>query len=442
MNIQTVIKTGFRYALTYAVLLAVFVTTLTLVCALPNERIQKNILDSVPQMRQEGLRYQAFGHELSTLDGFTDQLIAEMQFVVDPANPFKAAIVSYREDFDYLDIIERVAAGGEKVTDNYARYWHGYAVWLRPLLMLFNYGQTRIVMNVAFYALLAAVFALLYIRTKVWWSGVPPALALLSVYLFTIPMSWQFFSVFAVALAVCIYILLKLKNAEFVPKLPHVLFISGALTTFIDLTSAPLVACGFPLIISLLVIYRHKYISSVREYAALGAKMVFAWGLGYVILWVSKWVLADAVFRLGTISGALERTRAWTYGEAQLYPEIIWWKAPVFVFEYTFRSFALPAFLFLLALVAFVIWRAVKHKDHMLWVFLGAGLMPVVWFMVAYSHTYVHYFMVFRALSVSIMAIISAFCCALWRYYQTKKKNAKILRGKQKKGKNKKSRKR
>ena len=53
---------------------------------------------------------------------------------------------------------------GEKIEDSfeYARYWHGYLVLLRPLLALFNYSAIRIILLVITLLSMAILAILLY----------------------------------------------------------------------------------------------------------------------------------------------------------------------------------------------------------------------------------------------------------------------------------------
>ena len=64
--------------------------------------------------------------------------------------------------------IERDWAAGAQRTDapalvpfSYARYWHGYLIWLRPLLLVTDITGVRVVQYLVLAALFAAVAVLL-----------------------------------------------------------------------------------------------------------------------------------------------------------------------------------------------------------------------------------------------------------------------------------------
>lgn len=58
----------------------------------------------------------------------------------------------------------------------YERYWHGYVIFLRPLLVLFNVQQIRLLCQAVFFTLLAAVVVRLATRIRM--GGVFSALSL------------------------------------------------------------------------------------------------------------------------------------------------------------------------------------------------------------------------------------------------------------------------
>ena len=77
--------------------------------------------------------------------------------------------------------IERNWAAGAQRTDapalvpfSYARYWHGYLIWLRPLLLVTDITGVRVVQYLVLAALFAAVEVLLRrrcgLRAAVWFA--------------------------------------------------------------------------------------------------------------------------------------------------------------------------------------------------------------------------------------------------------------------------------
>ena len=419
MDIRVLSKTALKYLAAYVALLAAFVGAMTLVSALPNERIQRNIINSVIDMDEEDIRNVMFGVPQSTLDGFTDRVMAEVQFKIDPSSPFESAIVIHRDsvhDFASLHNILR-AMDGHPFEGNYARYWHGYTVWLRPMLVFMTYTQTRIPMNIIFYGLVTAVLALLYWRTRKWQALLPPIFALMAAFFLVIPMSWQYFSVYLIALGMSVFILARFKSEAFVGKLPLVMFVTGALTSFMDLLTVPLVTMAFPLFIALMVIYCHKYADfyKLRGVAFLVLRMCVAWGVGYVALWASKWVMADVFFSLGIIGEFLTKSTELTYADPTLTTVgRIVLRLPMSAFTHTFGQLSWPVFIASLAAIAFVVWQAVKRKDVGLWAMLAVGLVPAVWYWVIFIHSWVHMYMVFRNVSIFIMAVSCAALCAFW----------------------------
>ena len=145
---------------------------------------------------------------------------------------------------------------GDDIDDSYeyARYWHGYLVLLRPLLALFNYEGIRIVLLILT-ILTAGTLVVLLCKKINLLSGIIFAIGLLSVNIFIVSRSINEILVFLVAFISSIFLLLR-KD-----KIKHIglfFFVVGSVTNYIDLLTAPLVTLGLTAITYFLLLQKDE----------------------------------------------------------------------------------------------------------------------------------------------------------------------------------------
>lgn len=96
---------------------------------------------------------------------------------------------------------------------SYARYWHGYLIWLRPLLCFMPYAGVRVVQYLVLLALFVWVTVLLHrrcgVRAAVWF-----VVSQLLVTFFWAPHQIQYFTCFAVAYGGCAWVLARPRRSD------------------------------------------------------------------------------------------------------------------------------------------------------------------------------------------------------------------------------------
>ena len=143
--------------------LAVFGVTMVLLfvlllgaCALPGGPVRTHLTDSAATIVEEGLYPSYFGFKLFQMDNYTDTLMLMEAASADESDPLTAMMTNTAYNVDNFETLgqdlatylEARAAGktGEQAglePFSYARYWHGYLIWLRPLLCLMPYSGVR-----------------------------------------------------------------------------------------------------------------------------------------------------------------------------------------------------------------------------------------------------------------------------------------------------------
>ena len=127
---------------------------------------------------------------------------------------------------------------------SYARYWHGYLVFLRPLLFFMDYRGIRALIN------LGVVFTLLLItgtliRQKRYCLILPFLCTALFLRPLAIAFSIQFSSVYYVMIFSLFLILVCRNQMEQDGRYLYLFLINGMITAYLDLLTYPAAALEF-----------------------------------------------------------------------------------------------------------------------------------------------------------------------------------------------------
>lgn len=193
--------------------------------------------------------------------------------------------------------------------NNYARYWHGYLIILRPLLAIMSYVQIRYLYMVIHMAALVGIALKIekrFGRTIVYgW-----VVSMMAVNFVSLPFSLQYSWVFFIMYGAIYYIdrcyekgMSRDRNHDFL----GVFLVIGMLTSFMDLLTAPLVTLGIPMIYLLLLRMRLEQETGCKRNIALTIKASAVWAIGYIGCWAVKWVLASPILKQNVLSNAVSQ---------------------------------------------------------------------------------------------------------------------------------------
>lgn len=227
-----------------------FYLCLVIVYCIPSSAMQGNVYESYEILAHEGLYYSSYadGH---TYDNHTVARMLNLALNTGK-NPFVAAIRNERNSGSnpISELNEVLSKQGEKTS--YCRYWHGYLVFLKPLLCFLNVYQIRLLCEAVIIILLMGVG--ISLKDRMGKNGVYISLALAFSWgifsgvnaAITLPM----FSCFAVSLVGCIYVLrcLELRRKH----ISKAFFLIGSVTVYLDFLDNPILTLGIPLCILIL----------------------------------------------------------------------------------------------------------------------------------------------------------------------------------------------
>lgn len=381
--------------------------------ALPGGPVRAHLADSARTIQEEGLYPSYFGFKLFQMDNYTDTLMLMEAASADESDPLTAMMTNTVYNVDNFETLgedltaylDARAAGktGEAAglePFSYARYWHGYLIWLRPLFCLMPYTGVRVVQYLVLAGLFAAVLVLLRRRAglaaAVWF-----VVSQLLVTVFWVPHQIQYFTCFAVAYAGCVWVLARPRRSDL---LCLGLVVLGAVTAFCDLLVTPILTLGLPLVCWLLEPQQRLRAGGSQCALVVGGSL--SWGVGYGASWALKWVVAGLVTGQSVITDAIHQIGVRTAADTWHGMELTWRNIIQFVYStLADRGLFWPlVVLFMVAVVLFV--RSVRSKAALVRALPLAltAIMPLVWYVVLRTHSIQHGWFTWRALGLTFFA--------------------------------------
>lgn len=407
-----------RAAAAFAVTLAVLFALLLAAYALPSALVRDHILRSVPTLQSEGLYPEYFGFKLFQMDNYTDTIMLFEAATADEADPLTAMMTNTAYNVDNFETLaddlefylEKNLATGAERTDapvltpfSYARYWHGYLIWLRPLLLVMPYSGVRVVQYLALFALLALVLTRLWRqcgpRTAVWFGA-----SQLLVAVFFVPRQVQFFTCFFLAYAGCAWVLDQKRGPKTAGDLCVGLVVLGVCTAFCDLLVTPILTLGLPVAVWLLGI-NQRLRAGVRQCAPVVAGSL-CWGVGYGGCWALKWVLASLLTGQNVIADAIHQAGVRTTADVWHGIELTWGN----IFAYVYGTLADRGLfwpLVALAVLCVALFLLCLRGRAALLRALPLGLtalMAPAWLALLRTHSIQHGWFTWRALGLTLFA--------------------------------------
>ena len=396
-----------------SILLGILV--MTCVYILPTGRMLTQADRSLPVFENEGTGFfWAPGEPGARLDGYTDAIMMQTAVYVRDESPLKAAMRCSRMEFSdgklapVESLTQYVYGNRSGQVLDYARYWHGYLIFLKPLLLFFSLSDIRM-MNGAFQLILACAVLLTAYRKRGLRLALPLGLALLTINPVSTALSMQYSSIYYLTL---LSVLVMLRTESWDRPWGYLVFLFlGIGTAFFDFLTYPACAVGICLGLQALM---SRSGGQERLLKTIGSGI--AWAFGYGGMWSGKWLAASLITGTNVLSDAMEQAQYRSGGEVT---------AAEGGAEATFGAvisrnlgvFANPAaVLIVLALLAVLVWllltkrcRFAPEKESLLSL-AAAFAVPFVWYFLVRNHSMVHYWMTHRNLAAAAFAL-SGFVC-------------------------------
>lgn len=390
-----------------------------IVYAIPVNLLKGNIAKSIATFEKEGLYPTIYcstnvfkgdnvveynGVFGGMVDNYTDGISILEAGNEDNISIFKKALLCPRYD-DYngkrIDTLIKAYRNNEKCSwgsQTYARYWHGYLVAYKPLLIVTSYEGIRKLFHVFEYVLVILI-VLLLIKKKRRELILPVLAAFWFICPEVIYRSMAAYPMFAVTFIELAFILIaeKLYDDRRI-WLAHFL-ITGCVTSYVDFLTFPLVTLGVPLLF--LLVYKN---CEIVERIVYTIKCGISWALGYVGMWASKWILASIITDENVIMDAVNTIFHRMSGVEKQTGDI--GKLELIRGSLSRNSTYVEWFMIFMVIVicfAIVTLKNKTNRLNTLWSMTFFAL-PFIWYIVCANHSYIHYWFTYRTLTIAIFA--------------------------------------
>lgn len=392
----------------YILLMAVFTGAMTRSYSLDDKRIISHVSESAETIEREGMYPKIMiSSEKSWLDNFTDSWMLTIAMGVEGNTPLQQAAGCYyinaKTAENRVDNLLKIVKGEKEVeVKEYARYWHGYQVFLRPLLQVFNYEEIRYINMFGIMGLF--VMAACLLKEKIGTgSAVAFVISMLMSMIIIVPMSMQFSSIYYVTMISIVLLTMFSKKIMKKDLMYAYFFLVGAFTSFFDLLTAPIMTLGFSLVV---YTYLELKDNGIGKNTVEIISKSFSWSIGYLMTWSGKWVIAQFITKKEIIKDALAQILSRTssrINEVEISKvEAITKNLAKYINGVNIK---LILALIVITLILFIIMKK-KNSINMLPTVLVA-FYPIVCYLVMTNHSFLHFWFTYRNLTVSCFAILS-----------------------------------
>ncbi len=417
-----------KIALIFIVAIGLAVLSMFLVYLIPTESMFDNAKISSQILSTEG-QYKKmfewlpniFGNMSFQLDNFTDSIMISEAVFESGNTAINDAMINLHNGWG-IDGLSAYFEGNIE-TYSYSRYWNGYLIFLKPLLLLFSIKGIRILNVVLQILLVIGVCFAFWKKEKR--LIIPYILSLVFINPIVISQSMQFSTIFYL-MNICLLVTLvfykKFKEKNW---LGYLFVVFGILTSFFDFLTYPLATLTMPLV----VVMWFDESGTFKEKFMQILKLSLFWAIGYFGFWISKWVVGSVITGDNLILEALNQAKYRTVGEVSYAPS-------QFMVYFAFIANLIPlinikSIIVIVAcavvgiIVKFKCKAEFKINKHQVLSFVLIIALQVVWYLVLSNHSYMHFWFTFRAYAGSIFATFAIFAYG-YKDFNIKKKEKEI----------------
>lgn len=297
---------------------------------------------------------------------------------------------------------ERSYTDGNMIT--YARYWHGYLVFLKPLFMFLNLEGIYILNAIVLVALVAAVLYFFYKRLGMY--SIAYLITVLSMHPENIVQSFQLSAIFYALNITLLLLLMKKERKD--EEILYIFVFNGILVAFFDFLTYPLVTLIIPVLVSYLLNKKTCW----KEILSTIIKQGISFLIGYAGMWAMKWIYAtlftsqnvikDAIFSVLNRTGVSEidpNSEALNQG----FVAVLQRNIGTFLDDGNMLVLMISI---IAALVIIVLKRKSLSFDKYLAGFTAIMIVsPFAWFAVLHNHCYFHPHLEWRTLCIIVFSL-------------------------------------
>ena len=295
-------KTGIRIAAALIATVAACILLLVISACLPRALIQTQSENSAAYFADRQPFVILFGDYIHAMqDNYSDTVLCNIAYCIDPAHPFTSAVRAQYAQGEYEEAYEgyRAVVNGKKEPEReYGRYWHGSLVLIRPLLTLMPVAMIRLLCGTAI-VLLQAMSAAVLIRRQKKAFAVCWLMALLLIHPWMLFTSLEYGTAFLAASAASLVLLLKKERTD-AGTMPFFAAV-GVVTCFVDFLTTETLTFTMPMLLLLVERCLADERCAERHSALQNCKSVVKNGLSWLSGYLGMFAVKIAV--LAVVAG-------------------------------------------------------------------------------------------------------------------------------------------
>ncbi len=400
------IKNGLlTYIVKYITAVSLLTVLLFVSALIPRSMIYSNIISSAEYLRSGDMFAEVWkGVSASEYDRYADSILLNIAWNYDSDDLVHSVTES---SYYHSDTQSESSNLYDSVTkdqgDNleYLRYWHGSISLVRSLLMIMPIQGMYVFLGIVLLVLfLALIWRLVRMGEKALAVGL--SLGMILTYSWFVPFCLEYIWTFLIMFIVS-HLMLKKDMDE--RRLITILMISGIVTAYMDFLTTETLTLTIPLIIAVKI--RDK---SDDRLTAL--KCTVAWGIGYVGMFLIKWLLAAIVLGSDVVTSVITHAEARTGGLVldEAYFSLL---GPIGKNLLTMMPFSLGivgiaagCILIFASVYIGYVYHGKTVRSKMILIYVLTAFVPLVRYLALRSHSVAHYFFTFRALTAVILALV------------------------------------
>lgn len=425
---------SFKYVAIFIVTLCICMILMYLSCLIPSSKLLPNIERSIMDINKSGSKkiIPVFNKKIM-FDTYADAMMINMAYSVDSKHPFYSMLFArtnyvdgvtdstivdkaYEDKeipiFPHVQELEMLIYGEKLTAIEYARYWHGHLIYLRPLLTIFSYTEIKIISYIFHFILF---LVLLYkVKKRI---GLKYIIAI--IFGFIVTEGYLVYScleeTIGFSLILILSVILLSINKKYYGKF---FFIAGMLTAFFDLLTIPVAILVFPLILYILM----ENNKSIKELFITCFKYIILFAISYALMWASKWIIVDLLYNRDLVKNAIGQA---LYRSSS--KNIKLFSVELFNIVYVGLPVAIYVGIIYIINIIIAIFEKIKFKKVTdiikTNIFLEVvGIAPFIWYALVREHSLSHAYFTHRSLIVTCVCSQIIMINILSKYFKNNRK--------------------
>lgn len=402
-----------KYTLIYIITLVLSTLLLVLVSKIPKSKIEKNIIESAKFYKdKEGIEELLKRRDYTFVHYYADSILLNVIYSEDSNHPAESAMwAKYYEKIkmdtnkDFVNMVKDHLEPNQQ----YIRYWHGSIIILKPLLVFFNIEQIYIINKILMYLMALVLFIILFKKSKK--VSIIFLFSMIMVAFPIVPKCIEYTWTFYIMIIVSIISLLIEKKGD--KPLYTLFFITGMITCYFDFLTTELITLFVPLLLIVGIRKEENRNGSFKECVFLLLKCSMLWGISYVAMWFSKWILASLILNINAMDYVKDSAWLRLNGLQNIESKEIMYTGAIYknfhnlyplnIVKKTSTLWIYVGIVFSLILATFD-WKNIKKKWFSL-IMLIIGIIPYIRYLILANHSYKHAFFTFRSQIITIIAL-------------------------------------